>query len=82
MVVDVEKALSELVYNVGQSKQPIRRHAFPRMNREQRQMVHELAEAHGCEGESYDEEPNRNVVVTAQKCVDTSRFVVFISMLA
>ena len=60
-----------------QSKQQYRRHAFPRMNREQRQMVHELAEVHGCESESYDDEPNRNVVATAQKLVKFLIFVIF-----
>ena len=39
------------------------------MNREQRHMVHELAEAYGCETQSYDYEPNKNVVATAFRCV-------------
>ena len=52
-----------------QSKQPSRSFAFPSMNREQRRMVHELAEAYGCETQSYDYEPNKNVVATAFRCV-------------
>ena len=37
------------------------------MNREQRHVVHELAEAYGCETQSYDYEPNKNVVATASR---------------
>lgn len=52
-----------------QSKQPSRSYAFPSMNREQRRAVHELAEAYGCETQSYDYEPNKNVVATAHRQV-------------
>ena len=31
----------------------------------QRRVIHELAESYGCQTESYDEEPNKNVVATA-----------------
>ncbi len=55
------------MYNF-QAKQIKRcRHAFPPMNRDQRRLVHELAEYYGCETESYDEEPKKNVVATAYK---------------
>lgn len=37
------------------------------MNRDQRRTVHELAEFFGCETQSYDQEPYRNVVVSAYK---------------
>lgn len=33
----------------------------------QRRVVHELAEFYGCETQSYDQEPNKNVVATAHK---------------
>lgn len=52
-----------------QSKQSSRSYAFPSMNREQRRAVHELAEAYGCETQSYDYEPNKNVVATAHRQV-------------
>lgn len=39
------------------------------MNRDHRRVVHELAEFFGCETQSYDEEPKKNVVVTAYKYV-------------
>ena len=44
-----------------------RSHSFPSMKSDQRKFVHELAEAFGCATQSYDEEPNRNVVATAVK---------------
>lgn len=50
-----------------QSKQDTRSHVFPPMKRKQRQAVHELAELYGCGTISYDDEPQRNVVATAQK---------------
>ena len=37
------------------------------MNRERRQFIHEYCEHFGCESESYDEEPKRNVVATAYR---------------
>lgn len=37
------------------------------MNREHRKIVHDLAEVYGVESVSYDSEPKRNVVITAQK---------------
>lgn len=50
-----------------QSKQTKRSHAFKPMNGAQRRVVHELAEYYGCETQSYDEEPNKNVVATAYR---------------
>ena len=44
-----------------------RSHSFASMKDFQRKFVHELAEAFGCTTQSYDEEPNRNVVATAVK---------------
>ncbi len=52
-----------------QSKKLFRSHAFPPMNRDQRRLVHELAELYGCQTQSYDEEPVKNVVATAHKLV-------------
>ena len=42
---------------------------FPAMKREQRKMIHELAEFYNCSSVSYDEEPQRNVVASAHKYV-------------
>ncbi|XP_064614665.1 transcriptional repressor NF-X1-like [Liolophura sinensis] len=66
-VSSVEKNLSELVQSAKQSKQPFRRHGFPPMNMTQRRVIHELAEFYGCETESYDQEPKKNVVATASR---------------
>uniref|UniRef100_A0A671YF64 Nuclear transcription factor, X-box binding 1 n=1 Tax=Sparus aurata TaxID=8175 RepID=A0A671YF64_SPAAU len=44
-----------------------RSHCFPPMNREHRKIIHELAEVYAVESVSYDSEPKRNVVITAQK---------------
>ena len=52
-----------------QSAQKCRSHAFNPMNRDQRRVVHELAEYYGCTTQSYDEEPKKNVVATAYKLV-------------
>lgn len=63
----LHQKLTELVQTARQSKQKFRSHSFPSMNRDQRRAVHELAEFFGCETQSYDQEPYRNVVVTAYK---------------
>ncbi|XP_076464689.1 protein shuttle craft-like isoform X2 [Babylonia areolata] len=66
-VTKVEKNFTDLVQNAKTSKQLSRSFAFPSMNREQRRVVHELAESYGCETQSYDYEPNKNVVATAHR---------------
>ncbi|XP_020810265.1 protein shuttle craft [Drosophila serrata] len=63
----VYETLSDLVKLAKESKQRSRSHSFPTMNREKRQLVHELCEIFGIESVSYDKEPNRNVVATAHK---------------
>lgn len=37
------------------------------MNRDHRRIIHELAQIYGIESVSYDNEPKRNVVITAVK---------------
>nr|XP_037291672.1 LOW QUALITY PROTEIN: transcriptional repressor NF-X1-like [Rhipicephalus microplus] len=66
-MLSVHQTLTQLVQTARQSKQKFRSHCFPSMNREQRRAVHELAEFFGCDTQSYDQEPFRNVVVTAYK---------------
>lgn len=44
-------------------------YSFKCMPSNQRHLIHELAEFYGCQTESYDEEPNKNVVATAVKLV-------------
>ncbi|XP_017004346.2 protein shuttle craft [Drosophila takahashii] len=63
----VYETLTDLVKLAKESKQRSRSHSFPTMNREKRQLVHELCEIFGIESVSYDKEPNRNVVATAHK---------------
>ncbi|RUS75090.1 hypothetical protein EGW08_017144 [Elysia chlorotica] len=69
-VSTVEKSFSDLVQKVKQNNQASKTHTFQSMNRVQRQFVHELAESYGCQTQSYDYEPNKNVVATAvrDKC--------------
>lgn len=50
-----------------QSKQKSRSHSFAPMNREKRQFVHEYCEHFGCQSQSYDDEPKKNIVATAVK---------------
>ncbi|XP_033761970.1 transcriptional repressor NF-X1-like [Pecten maximus] len=66
-VASIDKAFSSLVQNAKGSKHPHRSHQFPPMNRDQRRVVHELAEFYGCNTQSYDTEPKKNVVATAYK---------------
>jgi len=61
----VHTKLSELVKLAKESKQKSRAYSFPCMNRDKRQFVHEYSDHFGCESESYDSEPKRNVVATA-----------------
>ena len=66
-VANVEKNLGELVQNAAQSKHMSRSHSFAPMNRDARRLVHELAEFYGCQTQSYDYEPKKSVVATANK---------------
>uniref|UniRef100_G3NL29 Transcriptional repressor NF-X1 n=1 Tax=Gasterosteus aculeatus aculeatus TaxID=481459 RepID=G3NL29_GASAC len=66
-VTEVEEEIRSLVELANKGKQPKRSHCFPPMNREHRKIIHELAEVYAVESVSYDSEPKRNVVVTAQK---------------
>ncbi|XP_072031586.1 transcriptional repressor NF-X1-like isoform X2 [Amphiura filiformis] len=62
----VEKDFATVVKAV-QSKYTSRSHAFSPMNRDQRRVIHELSDFYGLESQSYDQEPQRNVVVTARR---------------
>ena len=44
-------------------------HAFEPMNRDKRRFIHEYCELYGISAQAYDEEPRRNIVVTATKTV-------------
>jgi transcriptional repressor NF-X1 len=66
-VSGVEKALADLVTATLQPKVCKKSHSFKSMPNMQRRVIHELAESYGCQTESYDEEPNKNVVATAIK---------------
>uniref|UniRef100_A0A6A7FWG0 Transcriptional repressor NF-X1-like n=1 Tax=Hirondellea gigas TaxID=1518452 RepID=A0A6A7FWG0_9CRUS len=63
----VHKAMHDLVVKARDSKQKSRSHSFPAMSRDKRQFIHEYCKFFGCDGMSYDEEPKKNVVVTARK---------------
>lgn len=66
-VTEVEEEIRNLVELANKGKQPKRSHRFPPMNREHRKIIHELAEVYTVESVSYDNEPKRNVVITAHK---------------
>ena len=51
-------------------------HSFKSMPSTQRRVIHELAESYGCQTESYDEEPNKNVVATAVRYTNICRSVI------
>ncbi|XP_056155450.1 transcriptional repressor NF-X1 [Lampris incognitus] len=66
-VSEVEEEIRNLVELASKGKQPKRSHCFPPMNREHRKIVHELAEVYAVDSASYDNEPKRNVVITAHR---------------
>ncbi|GAB0095565.1 Protein shuttle craft [Sergentomyia squamirostris] len=66
-VKNIHEKLTDLVKLAKESKQKSRSHSFPTMNRDKRQVVHEMCEMFGVESVAYDAEPNRNVVATASR---------------
>jgi transcriptional repressor NF-X1 len=66
-VAKIEETLAQLVTATLQPKTHRKSHAFKSMPSVQRRVIHELAEFYGCTTESFDEEPNKNVVATAVK---------------
>uniref|UniRef100_A0A8C9FSQ9 Transcriptional repressor NF-X1 n=1 Tax=Pavo cristatus TaxID=9049 RepID=A0A8C9FSQ9_PAVCR len=58
-----------LVEAVNKGKYTKKSHCYPPMNRDHRRIIHELAQVYGIESVSYDNEPKRNVVITAVKYV-------------
>ncbi|XP_055592893.1 protein shuttle craft [Uranotaenia lowii] len=67
LIKTVHDKLTELVKLAKESKQKSRSFSFPVMNREKRQVVHEMCGMFGVESVAYDAEPNRNVVATADR---------------
>ncbi|KYO26224.1 transcriptional repressor NF-X1 isoform C [Alligator mississippiensis] len=66
-VSDIEKEMRALVDAVNKGKHTKKSHCYPPMNRDHRRIIHELAQIYGIESVSYDNEPKRNVVITAVK---------------
>uniref|UniRef100_A0A8C5PKR3 Transcriptional repressor NF-X1 n=1 Tax=Leptobrachium leishanense TaxID=445787 RepID=A0A8C5PKR3_9ANUR len=66
-VSEIEREIKALVDAVNKGKQTKKSHCFPPMNRDHRKIIHDLAEIYCVESVSYDNEPKRNVVVTAVK---------------
>ncbi|KAJ7415937.1 hypothetical protein WISP_75187 [Willisornis vidua] len=64
-VSDIEKEMRMLVEAVNKGKHTKKSHCYPPMNRDHRRIIHELAQVYGIESVSYDNEPKRNVVITA-----------------
>lgn len=67
LIKNVHDKLTDLVKLAKESKQKSRSYSFPVMNRDKRQMVHEMCEAFAVSSVAYDAEPNRNVVATAHR---------------
>ncbi|XP_022662440.1 transcriptional repressor NF-X1-like [Varroa destructor] len=63
----VVNKLNDLVELAKNSVQASRSYGFEPMPREQRRFIYELLEVYRCTGQSYDQEPKRNIVVTAYK---------------
>lgn len=61
----VHTKLVNLVKLAQESKQKSRSYSFPNMNRDKRQLVHEYCQHFAITTQSFDSEPNRNVIVTA-----------------
>ncbi|GAB6020489.1 hypothetical protein CHUAL_003175 [Chamberlinius hualienensis] len=67
LVSSIYQQFTELVHNAKESKQKSRSFAFQPMKSDHRRVIHELSEFFGCETQSYDQEPKKNVVATAFK---------------
>jgi transcriptional repressor NF-X1 len=59
--------LTDLVKLALESKHKSRSFSFPNMNRDKRQLVHEYGQHFGVTTQSFDSEPNRNVIATAER---------------
>ena len=66
-----DASLNFLQCDLYQPKVTRKVHSFKSMPSIQRRVIHELAESYGCQTESYDDEPNKNVVATAVRYTDT-----------
>ena len=63
-----ENPIRDSVERALHTGQPVT-HTFKPAKRDYRRIIHELAEFYHCSSVSYDQEPHRNVVVTATKYV-------------
>ena len=67
LCASVHAKLADLVKLALDSKHKSRSFSFPNMNREKRQMVHEYSKYFGITTQSFDAEPMRNVIATAER---------------
>ena len=67
LCASVHTKLAELVKLAQESKHKSRSFSFPNMNRDKRAMVHEYAQHFGITTQSFDAEPQRNVIATAAR---------------
>jgi transcriptional repressor NF-X1 len=77
----VHERLVALVLKAKKSKKKNETFGLESMNRDKRRVVHEYSDHFGCLSESFDEEPNRNVVLTASKekvCLCTLNILVLV----
>lgn len=67
LCANVHTKLADLVKLAQESKHKSRSFSFPNMNRDKRAMVHEYAQHFGITTQSFDAEPQRNVIATAAR---------------
>jgi len=67
LCASVHTKLADLVKLAQESKHKSRSFSFPNMNRDKRAMVHEYAQHFGITTQSFDAEPQRNVIATAAR---------------
>ena len=67
LVSSIETVFKEIIEAFNGSRMGNTTHSFKPMKRNQRRIIHELAEYYHLSSKSYDPEPHRNVVVMATK---------------
>lgn len=67
LVASVHQKLVDLVKLSQESKHKSRSFSFPNMNRDKREFVHEYSQHFGMTTQSFDAEPMRNVIASAER---------------
>ncbi|XP_017485677.1 PREDICTED: protein shuttle craft-like [Rhagoletis zephyria] len=67
LILSIHDKLVMLLVNFKKSNSKTMCYNFPPMNRNAREILHNMAAVFGCKSESVDREPNRSIIVTASK---------------